>query len=200
MLKKLTLTVLILIVTHPLTFAATPEDIEDFIAPDWANGALVDSNYSPLTGVRMTLSSSSETRIVTSDSNGVFRFRSISCSVPADPNFTLTPFLANYTFDPSSVTITVHPCGPTHQQSFSGTLGSLTTSPLDTSEFFVRQQYVDLLRREPDEDGLNFWSNPLRACTTAACRHAERRNVQCAFIDSQEYQTRFQGVSVTVCQ
>src|SRR6185295_15465335 len=34
-----------------------------------------------------------------------------------------------------------------------------TANPLDVTGFFVRQQYVDFLSREPDAPGLAFWTN-----------------------------------------
>lgn len=169
--------------------------------PDYVTGTITDSNLAPLAGVKLTFTSSQITRVVMTDSNGNYRFAG-ECFVqdPFDPIFMLTPELANYTFNQPSATVFVIPCGTPTSQSFIGTLGALTTSPLDTPEFFVRQQYVDLLKKEPDEGGLNFWSNPLRACTTQACRNAARRNLMCAFIASGDYQARFKGVGITVCQ
>src|SRR5437016_1498640 len=32
-------------------------------------------------------------------------------------------------------------------------------NPIDGAQFFVRQQYLDFLGREPDESGWNFWMN-----------------------------------------
>lgn len=189
---KLIATLALVIVFSSVTFAADP---------DYMVGTVLDSNARPLAGVRLTFTSSQTTRVVTSDANGNYRFTG-QCFVPIDfdPVFTLTPFLANYTFSPPSASIYVMPCGSPSSQNFIGTLGTLTASPLDTPEFFVRQQYVDLLKREPDESGLNFWSGGLRNCTTQACRNTERRHVMCAFIASGDYQVRFTGIGITVCQ
>lgn len=169
--------------------------------PDYVTGTILDNNGQPLAGVKLTFSSSQTTRVVTSEANGDYHFAGV-CFVPFpfDPVFTLTPVLANYTFSPPSATIYVIPCGTPSAQNFDGILGDLTTSSLDTPEFFVRQQYVDLLKREPDEGGLNFWSSGLRACTTQSCRNTERRNVMCAFLASGDYQSRFIGTTITVCQ
>lgn len=180
--------VLLLLIT-PTTFAA-----------DYVSGTIVDNNLHPLAGVKLTFTSSATTRVVTSDAQGNYRFTG-GCAPVGDPVFTLTPFLANYSFTPPSAIIFVIPCSSSaSQQTFFGTLGNLTASPLDTPEFFVRQQYVDLLKREPDEYGLGFWSSILGACTTQACRNFERRHLMCAFIASGEYQARFTGVPVTVCE
>lgn len=169
--------------------------------PDYVNGAILDSNAQPLAGVKLTFISSTTSRVVTSTASGSYRFIGHCVEpFPFDPVFTLTPTLANYTFSPPSATIYVINCGAPSLQNFTGTLGSITSSPLDTPEFFVRQQYVDLLKVEPDEGGLNFWSGGLRGCSTQACRNTERRNLMCAFIASGDYQARFTGSSITVCQ
>lgn len=159
-------------------------------------GTVVDSNNLPLAGVVFTLSDSVNIRKVTSDSNGAFRFLSVTENV----NYSLTPQLANYSFNPSSTFFFHSSSGGFFSQGFVGTLGSLTTSPLDTAEFFVRQQYVDLLLREPDEGGLNFWAADLKACTTQACRNGKRRDILCAFVASGDYQGRFTGTTITVCE
>lgn len=157
------------------------------------SGSVLDSDSEPLAGVVMSLYDGSTTRIVTSKFNGTFGF-------VGAPNafYVLTPLLANYTFSPTSRSFFLS--GSASGLNFTGTLGTLTASPLDTPEFFVRQQYLDLLLREPDEEGLSFWTGALKACSTQACRFAERHHVLCAFVASGEYQARFTGTSVTVCE
>jgi hypothetical protein len=39
-----------------------------------------------------------------------------------------------------------------------------STNPINQSPFFVRQQYLDFLSREPDEGGFNAWLNALNTC------------------------------------
>jgi hypothetical protein len=157
------------------------------------SGTITDGS-NPLAGVLMRLDGT-QGRIVISNASGQYSFP----SCPLLGLYVVTPFLANYTFSPTqrviSPLLTDMP-----NENFTGTLGTLTSSPLDTPEFFVRQQYVDLLKREPDESGLNFWSTDLRACTTQACRNEKRRNLMCGFIASGEYQSRFTGTSTTICQ
>jgi hypothetical protein len=61
----------------------------------------------------------------------------------------------------------------------------------DEPAFFVRQQYLDFLGREPDDDGLNFWYRELTApCTpfTPDCTLIKRENVSAAFFYSIEHQ------------
>src|SRR3712207_7354839 len=43
------------------------------------------------------------------------------------------------------------------------------------SDFFVRQQYLDFLSREPDTGGFNFWKGRLTACgASSSCVFDER--------------------------
>jgi uncharacterized repeat protein (TIGR01451 family) len=62
-------------------------------------------------------------------------------------------------------------------------------NPVDDSRFFVRQHYHDFLNREPDQSGLDFWTNDIEQCgTDAACRAVHRVNVSAAFFLSIEFQ------------
>jgi uncharacterized protein (TIGR03118 family) len=63
------------------------------------------------------------------------------------------------------------------------------TNPIDETTFFVRQQYLDFLNREPDAAGLAFWSNEITSCAgNAACIEIKRINVSAAFFLSIEFQ------------
>ena len=62
-------------------------------------------------------------------------------------------------------------------------------NPIDETAFFVRQQYLDFLNREPDASGLNFWTNEIEGCgANAQCREVKRINVSAAFFLSIEFQ------------
>jgi hypothetical protein len=62
-------------------------------------------------------------------------------------------------------------------------------NPIDDSQFFVRQHYLDFLGREPDASGLQFWTNEIEQCgTNAQCREVKRVNVSAAFFLSIEFQ------------
>ncbi|HWP53694.1 MAG TPA: Calx-beta domain-containing protein, partial [Pyrinomonadaceae bacterium] len=66
-----------------------------------------------------------------------------------------------------------------------------TTGPnqIDQASFFVRQHYLDFLNREPDQSGLNFWTNQITSCETdAACVEVKRINVSASFFLSIEFQ------------
>ena len=62
-------------------------------------------------------------------------------------------------------------------------------NPLDTPASFVRQQYIDFLNREPDADGLAFWTGNITSCgSDAQCIEVKRINVSAAFFLSIEFQ------------
>ena len=64
-----------------------------------------------------------------------------------------------------------------------------TTNPIDDSSFFVRQHYLDFLGREPDAEGLQFWTQEIEQCgADAQCREVKRINVSAAFFLSIEFQ------------
>ena len=62
-------------------------------------------------------------------------------------------------------------------------------NPLDDAQFFVRQHYLDFLNREPDVNGLAFWTNEINLCGgDVQCIEAKRVNVSAAFFLSIEFQ------------
>lgn len=64
-----------------------------------------------------------------------------------------------------------------------------TANPLDNTQFFVRQQYLDFLGREPDPGGLGFWSAEIDQCgTNQACIRLRRVGVSAAFFIEAEFQ------------
>lgn len=64
-----------------------------------------------------------------------------------------------------------------------------TTNPIDDAQFFVRQQYLDFLNRQPEADGLAFWTAKITACgSDATCINQRRIDVSAAFFLSQEFQ------------
>jgi len=66
---------------------------------------------------------------------------------------------------------------------------SASANPIDSPEYFVRQQYLDFLSREPDQGGLNFWTGKLTQCNgDAGCLRQQRIDVSAAFFGSQEFQ------------
>jgi hypothetical protein len=64
-----------------------------------------------------------------------------------------------------------------------------TTNPIDNAQFFVRQQYLDFLNREPDAGGLAYWTNEITRCgADVACVNRRRVEVSAAFFLSNEFQ------------
>lgn len=62
-------------------------------------------------------------------------------------------------------------------------------NPIDDSQSFVYMHYHDFLNREPDQAGLQFWTNQIESCSSdAQCRQVTRTNVSAAFFLSIEFQ------------
>jgi Subtilase family/Calx-beta domain/Putative binding domain, N-terminal len=62
------------------------------------------------------------------------------------------------------------------------------TNPLTQTRFFVRQQYLDFLNREPDAPGFNFWVNNIDVCgADAGCREVRRVDTSASFFLSIEF-------------
>jgi Tol biopolymer transport system component len=65
----------------------------------------------------------------------------------------------------------------------------ITTNPIDTAQFFVRQHYYDFLSRNPDPGGLNFWTGEITQCgSDQACINRKRIDVSNAFYFELEFQ------------
>ena len=62
-------------------------------------------------------------------------------------------------------------------------------NPLDRSDFFVRQHYLDFLNRIPDAEGNAFWIQGIESCgADAQCREVKRIHTSAAFFLSIEFQ------------
>ena len=62
------------------------------------------------------------------------------------------------------------------------------SNPIDDPQNFVCQHYHDFLNREPDPDGLAFWTNEITQCANPSCIEVKRINVSAAFYLSIEFQ------------
>lgn len=66
---------------------------------------------------------------------------------------------------------------------------NIPPNPIDTSQVFVRQHYLDFFSREPDTPGLNFWTTNIESCNgTVQCREVKRIDTSAAFFLSIEFQ------------
>src|SRR5205814_444413 len=62
-------------------------------------------------------------------------------------------------------------------------------NPVDATDFFVRQHYVDFLNRAPDPSGFAFWINNIDSCgLDTSCRESKRIDTSAAFFLSIEFQ------------
>jgi uncharacterized repeat protein (TIGR01451 family) len=62
-------------------------------------------------------------------------------------------------------------------------------NPINDATFFVRQNYIDFLNREPDPSGLAFWTGEITSCgLNIQCIEVKRINVSAAFYLSIEFQ------------
>jgi uncharacterized protein len=156
------------------------------LAPTAANGTIsgriVDSNGGPVAGTVMQLSGSQTRRAIT-DAQGNYSFH----NVETNGFYTVTPSRANYTFSPASKSFSL--VGDRAANDFTGLFGDDNPNPLDVAEYFVRQQYLDMLGREPDADGFVYWSDQINLCgADSDCVSARRRDVAAAFFIEQEMQ------------
>ena len=88
---------------------------------------------------------------------------------------------------------------------YSGFVAAPATNPINETRFFVRQQYYDFMRRQPDASGWDFHTNNINACGTdagmpyvVACAYCQRvhgisRVSRCS-PDTQGQSSGFTGV------
>ena len=146
------------------------------------SGRILTSDGVPLAGVTINLSGSRMVGAIT-DANGVYAFEDIEVGGFS----TVTPSRANYSFSPANRSFSL--LGAHTEASFTASPDGDHANAIDTTEFFVRQQYLDFLGREPDPPGFNGWVNTLRNCAPndASC---DRVHVSEAFFRSAEFQQR----------
>jgi len=145
-------------------------------------GTVIGSSGTPLSGVLMTLSGGASLRRAITDIRGDYSFSDIE----VNDFYTVTPLLANYTFAPSLRAFSLF--ADVTDATFTGLHHLERSNPLDTPEFFVRQQYLDFLGREPDPRGWEYWSEQLRQCgADIRCINRARVAVSNAFFAEAEY-------------
>jgi hypothetical protein len=70
-----------------------------------------------------------------------------------------------------------------------------TSNPIDSAQFFVRQQYLDILNRQPDSVGLSNWMDTLSQCPNSGfgepkTSDCDRLHVAAGFFQSDEFLNR----------
>ena len=151
-------------------------------APGTISGVIVTDQGLPLAGVTITLGGNDSRRTIT-DATGKYEFDNEA----ADKSYTITPALVNFSFIPATRSFTLS--GVNTAASFTATSNGTHLNPLDSADYFVRQQYLDFLNREPDQSGFNFWSNQIIACgSDVQCAEVTSINVSGAFFLSIEFQ------------
>ena len=67
--------------------------------------------------------------------------------------------------------------------------GLSSSNQINEAPFFVRQQYLDFLGREPDSGGLDYWTGQITACgSNEGCIKGRRIGVSAAFFVELEFQ------------
>lgn len=147
------------------------------------SGTILDSIGNPVEGAAIRISGT-QNRLTVTDSNGFYHFE----DVDTNGFYTVVPTRPNFTFNPSQRSFSQ--LGNHTDAVFTATAGSSGfVNPLDETVYFVRQQYVDFLGREPDESGLGFWVNNVEGCgADANCRAGKRIDTSAAFFLSIEFQ------------
>lgn len=94
-------------------------------------------------------------------------------------SITLSNPVGTFLGPPTSATITIQ-----DNESANG------SNPVDLVDFFIRQNYIDFLGREPDPAGLTGWRNVLNNCGTTVAQPCDRIEVSAGFFRSEEFQSR----------
>lgn len=152
-------------------------------APVTISGSVTTPEGSALGGAVVRLDGPQAATTITG-SDGSYRFENVA----ANNFYTVTPLLANYHFAPAnrSFSLLANKADAVFAASADG---AMSANALDTPEFFVRQQYLDVLGREPDQAGLTYWSAQLRNCgSNTECLSTKRIDVSAAFFIEREFQ------------
>jgi hypothetical protein len=152
-------------------------------APATISGQITRADGLPLGGVLISLSGRDPLRRAITNAEGAYSFS----NVDTDLFYSVSPLRANYLFSPRERSFTL--VANKTDAVFTATPIVETANPLDTPEFFVRQNYLDFLGREPDQGGLDYWSHEIRGCNgDVDCLNTRRIGVSAAFFIEQEFQ------------
>jgi hypothetical protein len=163
----------------------SPWTLNSTLSPTSGNGSvagrITNGDGTGIAGAVVNLTGGQARKTIT-DANGYYHFN----EVPTAGSYTVTPSRANYNFSPANRSF--NQVGNATEAAFTGDSTGDIANPLDTPEYFVRQQYVDILNREPDEPGFKYWSDQILACgDDAACVRSQRVGVAAAFFIENEF-------------
>jgi uncharacterized repeat protein (TIGR01451 family)/CSLREA domain-containing protein len=146
------------------------------------SGQIVDNLGNPVEGAAVRMSGT-QNRLTVTDANGHYNFD----EVETNGFYTVTPSRSNFIFSPSQRSFSA--LGQHTDAAFNASATGNALNPLDATEYFVRQQYLDFLNREPDESGFNFWVNNIESCRADQnCRAVKHVDTSAAFFLSIEFQ------------
>ena len=189
-------------------FVATPSDAVQFSA----STATATETLNATTKVDLTVTRSGNTsgaasvNYASSDGTAnerqtIWRRSARSASQAGETTKTISVFIVDDSYGESAETFNVtlsNPVGASLGAPATVTVTINSNEAVDgpnpvrdasfSSDFFVRQHYVDFFNREADAPGLAFWKNQIDECTTQACREIRRINVSAAFFLSIEFQ------------
>jgi hypothetical protein len=146
------------------------------------SGTIADTHGTPVAGAVVNLSGAQDRKTIT-DSQGNYNF----AEVETNGFYTVTPSRVNYNFAPSTHGFSA--LGAHTEASFGATSTGGHQTPIDTTEYFVRQQYLDFLGREPEEKGFNDWTDIINNCASGDTS-CDRVHVSEMFFRSEEFQQR----------
>jgi hypothetical protein len=146
------------------------------------SGHIADADGRPVEGATIRLNGM-QSRVTITDAAGNYHFDGLD----ANGFYNLTPTRTNFVFAPASRNFSA--LGHHIDAAFNGTYTGERANPLDTTEYFVRQQYLDFLGREPEEAGLTGWVNTINNCSAGDTR-CDRVHVSESFFRSDEFQQR----------
>ena len=157
-------------------------NIGPIAAPGSIIGVVITVQGLPLAGVTIVLSGGASREAIT-DATGKFSFDGLQ----VNSTYTLSASLVNFSFAPPNRSLSLSNSQPA--ATFTATANSDHLNPLDTTEFFVRQHYLDFFSREPDSSGFNFWTQTVTSCgSDQPCAEVKRINLSGAFFLSIEFQ------------
>ena len=142
---------------------------------------VMDASGNAMPGVTMKLGEQTLGAPLT-NTNGTVTFN-VTHPANGETIAKLTPSKYGYTFNPPETTFS------TRDGNLSFSFNAALANQIYDTQFFVRRHYADFLSREPDAEGLAFWTQGVDTCGTLdGCREVKRIDTSAAFFLSIEFQ------------